>query len=71
MVCDRRPSEIIHCSAKSAAKMAEKFDSYGDSYTEEVTVDDLRRIFTRVHDKVLQDSLVMIVVQLFLFGVWL
>ena len=48
----RRPADIIHCSAQTKEKLAEQFDCYGDSYTEEISVDELKIIFERVKEQV-------------------
>jgi len=42
------PSDMLHCSPRTAEKFAEEYDRYGDSYTEDATADSLKEVFNSV-----------------------
>ena len=43
---------MIHSSPPTVAKFAEDYDRYGDSYTTDTDVDQLKAVFSKVKEQV-------------------
>ncbi|GIZ01997.1 hypothetical protein CEXT_814251 [Caerostris extrusa] len=42
------PADLFHATEKTRDKLEDLYDKYGDSYTEDVTEDSLRKIFENI-----------------------
>ena len=47
-----QPSDMLHCSPGTADKFAEEYDRFGDSYTQDATVESLKEVFNNVQNQV-------------------
>ncbi|XP_068735127.1 DNA ligase 4-like [Montipora capricornis] len=46
-----QPSDMLHCSPGTADKFAEEYDRFGDSYTQDATVESLKEVFNNVQNQ--------------------
>ena len=49
----RVPSDMLHTSKLTTKRFAEGYDQHGDSYTEDTTVDQLKRVFKKIDEEVI------------------
>lgn len=48
----RTPDDLLYATNSTEGKLLEEFDKYGDSFTEDLTVDSLKKVFKRIPDEV-------------------
>ena len=46
------PSHMLHKSPATTARFTEEYDSNGDSYTQDLTVDALQHVFSKIDEQV-------------------
>ena len=46
------PADLIYTSHKTADKFAQDYDRHGDSYYEDTSVEDLKKVFKKIDEQV-------------------
>ncbi len=52
IVLPRIPSDMLHTSSRTAEKFAQSYDRHGDSFYEDTTVEELKKVFNKIEEQV-------------------